>query len=150
MLLCHAVLQEPIIGKFPFYSGKAERLHTAHRGQCLAYLFVMHVSEVLPDWPEAAQRKREWVSLQEACSRCRYDWMREALVAWMQRKGWESAAAACLQACSTEDDATAPASAATAAAAPSGQSHACNAIMATGTLPEAAVQPPVERIAIRT
>lgn len=50
--------QEPIIGKFP-YSGKAERQQA---GRCVAYLFAMHVSELLPEWPEANQRKREWVS----------------------------------------------------------------------------------------
>ena len=87
--------QEPIIGKFPFSSGKAERQSAAHQGRCVAYLFAMHVSEELASWPEGHQRSRHWVSLQEACCKCRYPWMREALVAWVRRRGWEAAAAAC-------------------------------------------------------
>lgn len=87
--------QEPIIGKFPFSSGKAERQSAAHQGRCVAYLFAMHVSEELASWPEGHQRSRHWVGLQEACCKCRYPWMREALVAWVRRRGWEAAAAAC-------------------------------------------------------
>lgn len=87
--------QEPIIGKFPFHSGKAERQSAAHQGRCVAYLFAMHVSEELASWPEGHQRSRHWVSLQEACCKCRYPWMRDALVAWVRRRGWEAAAAAC-------------------------------------------------------
>jgi hypothetical protein len=55
-------LQEPLLGEFPFYSGKAERLATAHQGRCTAFFFAMHVTEVLAVWPEAGQRDREWVS----------------------------------------------------------------------------------------
>lgn len=56
-------LQEPIIGKFAFHSGKAERQASAHGGRCIAYLFALHVTEELAVWPEAGQRTREWVSL---------------------------------------------------------------------------------------
>lgn len=61
-------LEEPLIGKFPFLSAKApaQRTQMTHGGRCMAYLFVMHVSEVLEVWPEAKQRKREWVSLDTA------------------------------------------------------------------------------------
>lgn len=57
-------LEEPLVGKFPFLSAKApaQRTQMTHGGRCMAYLFVMHVSEVLEVWPEAKQRKREWVS----------------------------------------------------------------------------------------
>lgn len=54
--------QEPMIGAFPFYSGKAEQQQTQHGGRCIAYLFALHVSEELQAWPEAHQRTREWVS----------------------------------------------------------------------------------------
>jgi hypothetical protein len=50
------------LGEFPFYSGKAERLATAHQCRCTAFFFAMHVTEVLDVWPEAGQRDREWVS----------------------------------------------------------------------------------------
>lgn len=137
-------LEEPIIGKFPFYSGKAERLATAHQGRCMAYLFVMHVSEELPAWPEAGQRTREWCSLLDACQRCRYEWMREALITWMRRKGWDDAAAACQHhsgsLCSTSSGEASPAALPTTAAACAAASPA--ALPATAAC--AAVSPEVQ------
>ena len=56
------LLELPILGTFPFRSGKAERLGAcAQQGRCLAYMFAMEVSEVLSEWPEAIQRQRVWV-----------------------------------------------------------------------------------------
>ncbi|PSC76670.1 nudix hydrolase mitochondrial-like [Micractinium conductrix] len=165
-------LQEPIIGKFAFASGKADAAATSHGGRCIAYLFALHVTEELPTWPEAHQRTRHWCSLQEACARCRYDWMREALVAWITSRGWDAAAAAC-RACApaataTPQQASQPAPVAqqhqqqAPCPAPSPpqpvpqqaaaqQTLACAAVMATGQAPaEASVPSPVERIAVST
>ena len=75
-------LQLPMLGTFEFKSGKVSK------GRCLAHVFVLLVSEELADWPEAGQRERIWVSLEEAYAKARYDWMREALRVWMLRKGW--------------------------------------------------------------
>jgi hypothetical protein len=61
--------------------------------------------------------------------------MREALLTWMRRQGWEAAAAACAAACGLE-------------AAPLPPS--CAALMVTGMVPEAAAQQPCERIAVKT
>ena len=111
-------------------------------------------------------------SLQEACARCRYDWMREALVAWITSRGWDAAAAAC-RACApaataTPQQASQPAPVAqqhqqqAPCPAPSPpqpvpqqaaaqQTLACAAVMATGQAPaEASVPSPVERIAVST
>ena len=49
------------MGIFPFYSGKASRLQQANQGRCIAYMFVMHVAEELPTWPEGDKRTRRWV-----------------------------------------------------------------------------------------
>jgi diphosphoinositol-polyphosphate diphosphatase len=81
-------LELPLIGTFTFNSGKAERLATANKGRCMAYMFAMAVSEVLEQWPEGTQRSRHWCTIGEAYSRCRYDWMRDAMAVWLQRKGW--------------------------------------------------------------
>ena len=54
-------VQEPLLGAFPFHSGKAERMHHANQGRCIAYMFVMRVQEELAVWPEAGQRERVWV-----------------------------------------------------------------------------------------
>jgi diphosphoinositol-polyphosphate diphosphatase len=86
------VLELPLLGVFAFASGKAERLAAAAKGRCCAYMFAMRVSEELQSWPEAAQRQRVWCPLGEAYGRARYDWMREALRAFVERKGWELAA----------------------------------------------------------
>ena len=53
--------QEPILGEFPFYSGKAARLQQANKGRCIAFLYVMHVAEELASWPERDKRTRLWV-----------------------------------------------------------------------------------------
>lgn len=56
------ILELPILGTFPFRSGKAERQGVcAQKGRCLAYMFAMEVSEELLEWPEGNQRQRVWV-----------------------------------------------------------------------------------------
>ncbi len=148
------------MGVFPFQSGKGlPDPTTKHQGKCLAYMFVMHVAEMLEVWPEAHERHRIWVRhsiasvmlqarnkqrfaklaaqialltaalpcipslrlsalppimlrmyadvcvgegfrvhvcvcvsqvpLVEAVQRCRHAWMRDALIAWTNRKGWQ-------------------------------------------------------------
>ena len=54
-------LQDAPVGRWEFYSGKAERVHSAHRGRCIAHMFAMHVEEELASWPESPARKRIWV-----------------------------------------------------------------------------------------
>ena len=49
------------MGRYEFYSNKAERVHSAHRGRCIAHMFAMHVEEELTSWPESPARKRIWV-----------------------------------------------------------------------------------------
>ncbi len=49
------------MGRYEFYSGKAERVHSAHKGRCIAHMFAMHVEEELSSWPESPARKRIWV-----------------------------------------------------------------------------------------
>lgn len=51
-----------MVGAYLFKSNKAARKHTAQEGRCVAHMFVMHVAEELPTWPEGAERKRVWVS----------------------------------------------------------------------------------------
>lgn len=55
-------LQADMIGAFPFSSSKAARKQSAEQGHCVAHMFVMHVAEELPTWPEGSERKRVWVS----------------------------------------------------------------------------------------
>jgi diphosphoinositol-polyphosphate diphosphatase len=89
------LLEEPLIGTYSFSSVKQERLHNVHQGRCTAHMFAMAVVEELDVWPEGRERERCWVSLSEAGSRCRHQWMRDALYAWCRRKGWHHIAEQC-------------------------------------------------------
>lgn len=79
-------LEDDMVGAFPFKSNKAARKHTAEQGRCVAHMFVMHVAEELPTWPEGAERKRIWCSAEKAVELCRHDWMRDALKVWLQKQ----------------------------------------------------------------
>lgn len=52
----------PMLGTFVFQSVKADKLASAAKGRCVAYMFALLVSEELATWPEAKQRRRVWVS----------------------------------------------------------------------------------------
>lgn len=61
-------IQDDMVGAYVFSSGKAARKQAAAGGQvpaepgrCVAHMFVMHVAEELPTWPEGSERKRIWV-----------------------------------------------------------------------------------------
>eukprot|EP00879_Flechtneria_rotunda_P005753 GHRR01006054.1.p1 GENE.GHRR01006054.1~~GHRR01006054.1.p1 ORF type:complete len:218 (+),score=61.62 GHRR01006054.1:400-1053(+) len=82
-------IEEPMLGTFCFQSAKQERIHNVHQGRCRAYMFVMRVAEELEIWPECPDRQRCWVLLSEASSKCRHQWMRDALNAWILRQGWQ-------------------------------------------------------------
>lgn len=82
-------IEEPLLGTFAFQSGKQERLHNVHQGRCTAHMFIMHVAEELELWPECGERERAWMPLGEAYQKCRHQWMRDALRAWICRQGWE-------------------------------------------------------------
>ena len=51
-------------------------------------MFAMRVVEELATWPEGGQRARVWVPLGAALGAARHGWMREALAAWVARRGW--------------------------------------------------------------
>lgn len=86
------VLELPMIGEFPFVSGKALRgvKQTAYDGRCVAYVFCLYVEEELSKWPEYGQRQRAWFTIPEAMALLKSDWMRDAVVAWVRRQGWDA------------------------------------------------------------
>jgi len=81
-------LEIPMIGTFAFRSGKSAP--NSGKGRCIAYMFALSVSEELVTWPEVQQRQRAWCTIEEAYSKARYDWMRDALREWIKSKGWET------------------------------------------------------------
>ena len=57
---CAHAAQEPLLGTFPYFSGKIAAAGMA-RGRCIAHMFAMRVAEELPTWPEGSTRQRVWV-----------------------------------------------------------------------------------------
>jgi len=50
------------------------------KGRCFAKVFVLEVETELDSWPEMERRQRDWCTLEDAKERCKYDWMRDALI----------------------------------------------------------------------
>ncbi|KAF0910954.1 hypothetical protein E2562_005345 [Oryza meyeriana var. granulata] len=65
-----------------FYDFKSKTHQDAccPEGMCRAAVFALHVKEELESWPEQSTRRRTWLTVSEATSQCRYQWMQEALL----------------------------------------------------------------------
>ncbi|EEE60155.1 hypothetical protein OsJ_13060 [Oryza sativa Japonica Group] len=65
-----------------FYDFKSKTHQDAccPEGMCRAAVFALHVKEELDSWPEQSTRRRTWLTVPEATSQCRYQWMQEALL----------------------------------------------------------------------
>ncbi|KAJ6794454.1 nudix hydrolase 17, mitochondrial-like [Iris pallida] len=63
---------EDVLGKWEY---KSRRYNTFYEG----FMFPLHVTEELTNWPEMGARKRRWVSAAEAREGCEHLWMTEAL-----------------------------------------------------------------------
>ncbi|TVU29919.1 hypothetical protein EJB05_21512 [Eragrostis curvula] len=78
------IIHSSALGHWVFKS-KSSQTSNSPRGACKGYIFAMEVTEELESWPEQATHNRRWVSAAEAYQLCRYDWMREALRALLER-----------------------------------------------------------------
>lgn len=78
------IINRAALGHWVFKS-KSSQNSTSPRGACKGYIFAMEVTEELESWPEQDTHNRRWVSPAEAYQLCRYDWMREALTALLER-----------------------------------------------------------------
>jgi diphosphoinositol-polyphosphate diphosphatase len=72
-------LYQQFLGFYDFKS-KTHQDACCPEGMCRAAVFALHVKEELASWPEQSTRRRTWLTLPEATSQCRYQWMQEALV----------------------------------------------------------------------
>ncbi|WVZ60998.1 hypothetical protein U9M48_010939 [Paspalum notatum var. saurae] len=68
-----------LLGFYDFKS-KTHQDSCCPEGMCRAAVFALHVKEELTSWPEQSTRQRTWLTVPEAASRCRYQWMQEALL----------------------------------------------------------------------
>jgi hypothetical protein len=70
---------QQFLGSYDFKS-KTHQDACCPEGMCRAAVFALHVKEELNSWPEQSTRQRTWLTVPEAASRCRYQWMEEALL----------------------------------------------------------------------
>lgn len=73
------------LGMWVFRSKSSPVSSDSPRGACKGYIFALEVAEELEQWPEQDTHGRQWVSPADAYRLCRYDWMREALSALLDR-----------------------------------------------------------------
>ncbi|KAG0533180.1 hypothetical protein BDA96_04G170400 [Sorghum bicolor] len=78
------IINRAALGHWVFKS-KSSQNSTSLSGACKGYIFAMEVTEELETWPEQDTHNRRWVSPAEAYQLCRYEWMREALTALLER-----------------------------------------------------------------
>lgn len=67
------------------FRSKSSQNSDSPRGACKGYIFALEVTEELEYWPEQETHGRQWVSPADAYQLCRYEWMREALTALLER-----------------------------------------------------------------
>uniref|UniRef100_A0A7N0URU0 Nudix hydrolase domain-containing protein n=1 Tax=Kalanchoe fedtschenkoi TaxID=63787 RepID=A0A7N0URU0_KALFE len=72
------ILVDVALGVWEFRSKSREEI-SCMEGGCRGYMFALEVTEELEAWPEQGDKSRKWLSVEEARSMCRYDWMRDAL-----------------------------------------------------------------------
>ncbi|EXB41418.1 Nudix hydrolase 12 [Morus notabilis] len=81
------IIKEIPLGDWEFRSKSKQKMicsPQAQEGVCKGYMFALEVTEVLDTWPEQQNRDRRWLNIKEAFELCRYEWMREALEAFLR------------------------------------------------------------------
>ncbi|KAH9626149.1 hypothetical protein KSS87_006827, partial [Heliosperma pusillum] len=77
------ILNNNELGVWEFRS-KSRQDKCSLEGGCRGYMFALEVTEELDDWPEQESHDRKWLDVREAFGLCRYEWMREALRAFLK------------------------------------------------------------------
>ncbi|CAJ1792990.1 unnamed protein product [Sphenostylis stenocarpa] len=77
------ILREIPLGIWEFRSKSSQDLCVVEGG-CRGYMFALEVTEELNTWPEQKNRARQWLNIEQAFRLSRYDWMRNALEAFLR------------------------------------------------------------------
>ncbi|WVZ05787.1 hypothetical protein V8G54_019133 [Vigna mungo] len=77
------ILREIPLGIWEFRSKSSQDLCSIEGG-CRGYMFALEVTEELEHWPEQKNRSRQWLNIKEAFRLSRYDWMCNALEAFLR------------------------------------------------------------------
>ncbi|KAH9627175.1 hypothetical protein KSS87_018415 [Heliosperma pusillum] len=78
------VLNNKQLGVWEFRS-KSRQDKCSLDGGCRGYMFALEVTEELDTWPEQENHGRKWLDVREAFTLCRYEWMKEALRAFLKQ-----------------------------------------------------------------
>ncbi|KAL9229378.1 hypothetical protein vseg_004850 [Gypsophila vaccaria] len=76
------ILNNNQLGVWEFRS-KSRQDKCSLEGGCRGYMFALEVTEELDSWPEQENHGRQWLDVREAFDLCRYEWMKEALRAFV-------------------------------------------------------------------
>ncbi|KAJ6850469.1 nudix hydrolase 13, mitochondrial-like [Iris pallida] len=63
---------------------RSKSKQNCQEGACKGYMFTLEVTEQLDSYPEQSTHHRRWVNVSEAWELCRYEWMQEALGAFVR------------------------------------------------------------------
>ncbi|XP_010695949.2 nudix hydrolase 12, mitochondrial [Beta vulgaris subsp. vulgaris] len=77
-------LNEIQLGVWEFRS-KSRQAVSSLEGGCRGYMFALEVTEELDTWPEQENHDRKWLDIREAFHLCRYEWMKDALRAFLKQ-----------------------------------------------------------------
>lgn len=86
---CREALEEAgVIGNIRENLGtwefRSKSKQNCQEGACKGYMFTLEVTEQLDSYPEQSTHHRRWVNVSEAWELCRYEWMQEALGAFVR------------------------------------------------------------------
>ncbi|KAI4366975.1 hypothetical protein MLD38_022765 [Melastoma candidum] len=75
------ILSEKSIGTWEFRSKSSSQEGCGSPvGGCKGHMFTLEVTEELEAWAEQENRNRRWLTVKNAFQLCRYEWMRQALL----------------------------------------------------------------------
>ncbi|XP_074275134.1 nudix hydrolase 12, mitochondrial-like [Silene latifolia] len=78
------ILNNKQLGVWEFRS-KSRQAKCSLDGGCRGYMFALEVTEELDSWPEQENHGRKWLDVREAFTLCRYEWMKDALRAFLEQ-----------------------------------------------------------------
>ncbi|KAL2939553.1 Nudix hydrolase 13 mitochondrial [Bienertia sinuspersici] len=74
------------LGVWEFRSKSRQAINkNSIEGGCRGHMFALEVTEELETWPEQENHGRIWLNIRDAFKLCRYEWMKDALRAFIDR-----------------------------------------------------------------
>lgn len=77
------IIDEDPLGVWEFRS-KSSQNSCSLEGSCRGYMFALEVTEEFCNWAEEDLHRRRWLNVEDASSKCRYEWMQNALLKFLE------------------------------------------------------------------